>query len=199
MAKGLEKGETVVEATYIGLSDKVELVVNKKKAKQSKRLKSLYVTPKKDRIKVGGTQQYKAIAEYTDGSTRNVTDEADWTIYDKDIAGISKGLAIGNKEGETKVKAIWKGESDTAELIVEDTSPSVENLDPSDFIARYPGYMPIEESIVKITPEERYILTSNAPEKVREAQGKGLCLPILLMYHSGQLQPLQLQKNRASW
>ncbi|WP_027716928.1 Ig-like domain-containing protein [Desulfovirgula thermocuniculi] len=73
-------------------------------------------------MKVGETVQYRAIATFSDGSEKDVTGEAAWSVSDASVASIGQGaqggLATGLAAGQTDVVASWQGLTGTAKLTV---------------------------------------------------------------------------------
>jgi hypothetical protein len=60
----------------------------------------------------GGTEQFKAIARYSDGTTRDVTNEASWQSSDVSVLSISPtGVVTGHGRGEASVTASFQGSS----------------------------------------------------------------------------------------
>ena len=75
-------------------------------------LSSIAITPSSPpNLKTGFTQQLKATATYSDGSTEDVTDQVTWTIADSNIADFisSGGLLTGMKAGTTSITASLSG------------------------------------------------------------------------------------------
>jgi hypothetical protein len=72
----------------------------------------LEVRPAEATVKVGESQQYRAYVIYSDGSERDVTGEAVWSVSDPSIASIAQGqqggLATGLKPGRVDVVAAWE-------------------------------------------------------------------------------------------
>jgi hypothetical protein len=85
----------------------------------------LTVTPATATINVGETQQYTATLHYADGTTKDVTSVANWTVSDASIANITSGLATGNSAGMITVTAMDSGKSGTATLNVVAPPPPV--------------------------------------------------------------------------
>ena len=72
-----------------------------------------------DHISIGDTIQIKAEAVYPDGSSLDVTDEADWSSSDTEVAAISEGLLTANGNGTTQITASYQGvTSDPATITV---------------------------------------------------------------------------------
>ena len=116
VATGESEGTTEITATLDGVtSDPATLSVIA--------VVSIEVTLESDTIGVGETMRFTASATYSDGSTADVTGEADWDSSDTDVATIVAGLATGEGEGTTEITATLDGvTSDPATLTV--TAPA---------------------------------------------------------------------------
>lgn len=73
-------------------------------------LTSLQVTPGNVSVPKGVTQALRAVARFSDGSTRDVTDSATWTSTNSTLAGVSnangtRGVVTGLQLGKTVVEA----------------------------------------------------------------------------------------------
>lgn len=72
----------------------------------------LEVRPAEATVRVGESQQYRAFVIYSDGSERDVTGEAAWSVSDPSIASVAQGqqggLATGLKPGRVDVVAAWE-------------------------------------------------------------------------------------------
>lgn len=80
----------------------------------------LVVTPSVATIPVDGFEDFTAVAEYANGQTLNVTQDATWTIGDPNVAVTRSFLARGKSRtfgvgaGVTAIRATWHGVSSTA-------------------------------------------------------------------------------------
>jgi uncharacterized protein YjdB len=78
-------------------------------------LTSVSITPSDPSIAVGATQQFKATATYSDGSTKDVTTSSSWSSSDTSEATIqtsgdaSPGLAAATKAGSPNIQAAFQG------------------------------------------------------------------------------------------
>jgi uncharacterized protein YjdB len=83
-------------------------------------LVSVAVTPATASVNIGSTQQYIAIATYTDGSSRDVSTGAAWTSASPSIAtvGAATGLAAGVNAGTSVITAAFSGKSGSVTLTV---------------------------------------------------------------------------------
>ncbi|HVM91314.1 MAG TPA: Ig-like domain-containing protein [Terriglobales bacterium] len=85
----------------------------------NKSLRSVSVSPSSATVAVGGTQQFLAIATYSDGSTATVTSQASWTASPQSVAVVSaSGLASGDSAGASVVSATFNGVAGDANLQV---------------------------------------------------------------------------------
>jgi uncharacterized protein YjdB len=83
-------------------------------------LVSVAVTPATASVNIGSTQQYLAIATYTDGSSRDVTTGATWSSATPAVAIVNAatGLATGVTAGTSNIAAAFSGKSGSATLTV---------------------------------------------------------------------------------
>jgi uncharacterized protein YjdB len=83
-------------------------------------LVSVAVSPALATVNIGASQQYVAVATYTDGSSRDVSNGAAWTSATPAVAtvGAASGLAAGVNAGSTVIAAAFSGKSGSATLTV---------------------------------------------------------------------------------
>jgi hypothetical protein len=93
-------------------------------------LQTISVTPTKPTPLVRGpgeTFQFKAIGNYSDGTTQDVTDQANWQVDDTEVATVdnvnSKGVVSFIAEGTTTLTATYNGASGQASLETTADSP----------------------------------------------------------------------------
>ena len=81
---------------------------------------SIAVTPATAEVNIGFSQQYLAIATYTDGSSRDVSVNAAWTSATPAVATVNAatGLAAGVNAGASVIAAAFGGKSASATLTV---------------------------------------------------------------------------------
>ncbi|MEP5765915.1 MAG: Ig-like domain-containing protein [Halieaceae bacterium] len=71
-------------------------------------LLNLQVEPVAAEILIGGGQQYRAIASFSDGSSQDVTGQSSWTSSDASIAQVNEAaLATGLAEGVVQISALY--------------------------------------------------------------------------------------------
>jgi uncharacterized protein YjdB len=95
-------------------------------------LTAVAVTPAAPSVGIGATQQFKATASYSDGSSKDVTTSAAWSSANSSIASIqstgqaSPGMATGLAAGAVNITATFSGVSGVTSLTVTSTiSPVV--------------------------------------------------------------------------
>jgi Bacterial Ig-like domain (group 2) len=112
LATGTAAGSTSVTASLNGMSGSAALTVEA----VAKTLVSVSVAPANASIEVGATQQFTATANYSDGSTSNVTSNgATWSSSASSIATVSaSGLATAVAVGSATVSATYQGQSGSA-------------------------------------------------------------------------------------
>lgn len=111
------KGTATITATYGGKSGSSTVTVS------DAVLVSLEVDPVDATIPAGSTQQYQAIAHFSDGTTQNVSNAATWVSTNTAVAGISnagptRGRATAISAGTTTIKATYSGVTGSTTLTV---------------------------------------------------------------------------------
>jgi len=103
LATGVAAGVTDIAATYSGvLSNPAALTVTAPKPT----VQTIVVEPGNATLSIGGTQQLTATAYYSDGSSKEATNEATWESSDKSVATIDNtGLATGVDVGNAQITA----------------------------------------------------------------------------------------------
>ncbi|MEP5566501.1 MAG: Ig-like domain-containing protein [Halioglobus sp.] len=100
-ALGIAEGKATIEARYASLSDAGNLTVE-----ASSVLKGLRIEPSQAEVLVGTTQQYEAIAIYSDDVEKNVTSDVSWSAAPSAVAHVTDaGLATGLSPGSAQVSA----------------------------------------------------------------------------------------------
>ena len=136
LVNGVGAGTATITATYTAggqtFTDTATITV------QAPKQVGLYITPATASLRVGGTQQFSAMATWDDGTSTDVTGSASWTTSDGTVATITTagggrgggggggGLATGVGAGTATINASSAGFSATAKLIV--TAPVLKNL-----------------------------------------------------------------------
>jgi len=110
---GVAAGQSTITATYRGLSSaaNVTVVLGPPAA--------ISVTPAVKSMGIGGTQQYTATAVFADGSTQDVTSQAEWISSSASVALVSDtGLANALSMGSAQITAVFQNVSGSATLDV---------------------------------------------------------------------------------
>lgn len=113
LATGVAPGTATITALFAGQSGGATLTVT------NATLNSITVTPDPATISLGGTQQFTATGNFSDGSTENLTAQVTWSSSEVSVATISAGgLASTAGTGSTTITAKMNGASGTATLTV---------------------------------------------------------------------------------
>lgn len=79
---------------------------------------SIVITPLAPALGVGQTVQFTATANYSEGSTKDVTQNAAWTSSSSGVASISAGVATGVAVGQTSITASYYSVSGSSAVYV---------------------------------------------------------------------------------
>jgi trimeric autotransporter adhesin len=87
-------------------------------------LSSLAITPTNPSVGVGSSVQLQAVGTFSDGSTQNVTNLANWTSSTPSVASVSnnqgtKGIVNGLSQGSTVITASFNGTASTTTVTVQ--------------------------------------------------------------------------------
>jgi trimeric autotransporter adhesin len=114
VAVGLAPGSTVISALFAGQVGTASLTVT------NATLVSISVTPGTPTISLGSSQQFTAVGTFSDGSTANISGQANWTSSDVMVAVVNQaGLAASAGSGTATIAATLNGVSGTAILTVQ--------------------------------------------------------------------------------
>jgi len=112
-ATGLQPGTATITALFGGQIGTASLTVT------SATLTSLRISPASTNLEQGGSTQFTAFADFSDGTTKDVTPWVTWTSSNPSVAVLtSKGIATSVRSGTTAVTATLKDRSGTAVLTV---------------------------------------------------------------------------------
>jgi len=92
------EGEATVQASFGGKQATVNVAVVKK-------LKALVLAKKSLNLKAGGSEQVALQAHYTDNSSADVTNLAEWSAKDYTIASVDRGIITAIRAGQTEITA----------------------------------------------------------------------------------------------
>ena len=122
LATGLATGSTTITAAVNGVSGTASLSVS------NAALTSIFVSPATSTITVGGSAQFSAYGNFSDGSTQNITATATWSSSNNAVATVestgqaSPGQASGLEAGSATVTATSQGASQSAPITVSNSS-----------------------------------------------------------------------------
>ena len=112
LATAVAAGSTAVTASLSGIIGSATLTV-------THTLSSISVSPNPQNLVVGATQQFSALATYSDGATQDITATATWTAAVPTVATVNAaGLATALAPGTTAITASLNGVSGSATLNV---------------------------------------------------------------------------------
>ena len=112
-ATGLEPGTATITALFGGQLGTATLTVTSATAI------SLRVSPAATNLEHGGFTRFAALAEFSDGTTRDVTSSVTWTSSNASVAIVTPtGVATSTRSGMTNVTATMNDLSGTAVLMV---------------------------------------------------------------------------------
>jgi len=124
LAKGISLGSATITATSGTISGKTTLSVT------NLSLLSVFVSPASSTIAPSSSQQFKANANYSDGSSQDVTSSAAWTSSNTRIATVQSsgqsdpGDASAVSNGSTSITAVFQGQTGTSNLTVSSVATS---------------------------------------------------------------------------
>lgn len=113
----LSVGTTTLTTAFAGLTATATVTVTPATAT------ALAITPSPTTVALDASRQFTATATFSDGTTQNVTGDANWSSVNPAIATVSnvdptKGLAQGIARGQTQVAASYVGLNASATLAV---------------------------------------------------------------------------------
>jgi trimeric autotransporter adhesin len=111
-ATGLAPGTSTIVAVFNGQGGSAQLTVTTAKAI------SVVVSPSAAALKLGGSTKFRAVADFSDGTTMDVTNWVTWTSSEQDVATLAGGVAKSGNSGRSVVTATIQDVSGTAVLSV---------------------------------------------------------------------------------
>ena len=111
-ANAAAQGTTTIAASAAGVTGSTTLTVT------AATLASITLSPQYSVIALGGTLQFAAIGNYSDGSTQDLTATATWSSSNGTVATISGGLATGLLQGTVSIQVSYGSLSATTNLSV---------------------------------------------------------------------------------
>jgi uncharacterized protein YjdB len=86
-----------------------------------KAITSVEITPNKDVLHKGASQQFRATAHFADGTTEDITSSKDtvWSTSEPTVATVSKGgMVNAAKAGAVEISVEYKGEKGTEHFVI---------------------------------------------------------------------------------
>ena len=112
-ANALTVGTARIAASLDAFSSSASLTID------AATLQSISVNPPNPSIVAGSTQQFSAIASYSDGSTRDITSQGTWTTSPAQVATITNtGLATATGEGTATIQVSFHSVAGTGTMAV---------------------------------------------------------------------------------
>ncbi|WP_332879699.1 Ig-like domain-containing protein [Massilia sp. S19_KUP03_FR1] len=113
LIKGIAAGSSALTASFGGQT------ANAQATTTAATVTSISVTPATASIAVGATQQFIAVATYSDGVTGVITNSAAWTSSNNGVAAVlATGLATGATAGATTITATLGAQAGSGNLTV---------------------------------------------------------------------------------
>ncbi|EIW00114.1 S8 family serine peptidase [Thermoanaerobacter siderophilus] len=116
--KGISKGTTVLVVEYLKGHSEVPITVT------DPVLENIQVQPSSVEIKVGQTTQIEVTANYSDGTTKDVTKDATYTSKDSSIVTVNQGLVKGVKAGSTTIEISYGDKTASVNVTVKEVPSS---------------------------------------------------------------------------
>ncbi len=114
LATGIAPGTATITALFAGLVGTASLTVT------NAELTSITITPSDPSVALGGSQQFTATGNFSDGSTEDLTTQVGWTSSNVNVATIdARGLANAAGIGTTTITASMNGVTGTTALTVD--------------------------------------------------------------------------------
>ncbi|WP_129721379.1 carboxypeptidase-like regulatory domain-containing protein [Xylanivirga thermophila] len=138
IATGINDGTSVIRAEYENKSDIATVIVKSKDIQapipsipsipdiipKPIILKNIAIAPKQQQIETEDTVKLIAKAYYSDGSSRDITDLAEWKSDNEDIVRIENGIAKGISRGIATIYVKYEGMEDIATINVIEIKPT---------------------------------------------------------------------------
>jgi uncharacterized protein YjdB len=113
LASGIAPGDATITALFAGLVGTASLTVT------NATMTSITITPSDPSVALGGSQQFTATGNFSDGSTENLTTQVSWASSSVNVATIdARGLANAAGTGTTTITASMNGVTGTTVLTV---------------------------------------------------------------------------------
>jgi trimeric autotransporter adhesin len=121
----LKTGTTTITATLGTISGNTQLTVN------VANLSSIAIQPGDTTIAEATTVQFSAVGTFSDGSTRNITNQVTWSSSNTAVATILNSTATGVSSGDSTIMATLNSVSDSVTLTVSNATIQSISVTPS--------------------------------------------------------------------
>lgn len=126
----VEVGSTTLNASFGDFTDSATITV------QGVALQSLTLSPSSPSIANGRTVDFALQANFADGSTQDVTEDADWLSDNPNVVSVSstagsKGIATAQAVGTATIRASFSGTSQSTVMTVTDAVLDRLEIDPA--------------------------------------------------------------------
>lgn len=121
----LKTGTTTITATLGAISGNTQLTVN------VANLSSIAIQPGDTTIAEATTVQFSAVGTFSDGSTRNITNQVTWSSSNTAVATILNSTATGVSSGDSTIMATLNSVSDSVTLTVSNATIQSISVTPS--------------------------------------------------------------------
>ena len=128
VATGLTQGSTTIIATLGNVTASAMLTVS------DATLASIALSPSKPSLATGTTKQFSATGTYSDGTSRDISDESEltWSSSSPEVASINdNGLAMAKSAGTSIIMVSLQGVNGATSLTVSDAMLDSLAIDPS--------------------------------------------------------------------
>ncbi len=123
MATAIAEGSTTLSATLDNVTGSASVAINHPKPQ------SVVIDPASVQLPIGDTQQLTATVNYNDGTSKDVTSSATWTVGNSAVASVStSGLLTASASGSTTVTASIDGTTSSQPVQVTTPSKSAVNI-----------------------------------------------------------------------
>ncbi len=113
LASGIAPGTATITALFAGEVGTASLTVT------NAELTSITITPSDASIALGGSQQFTAMGNFSDGSSEDLTAQVTWSSSSVNVAAIdARGLANASGTGTTTITGSMNGVTGTTALTV---------------------------------------------------------------------------------
>jgi C1A family cysteine protease len=123
-AKAVSEGTATITASYEGITKSTTMTVT------GAEMTELQMMPAEGVIPAGLSALIKATALFTDGSTIDVTGEAQWASSDADIAVVDNGQVDARSPGEVVITASYNGFESASNLSVVNAEATLIEINP---------------------------------------------------------------------